>query len=247
MTRLRADRLLLARGLAKSRTQAQALVMAGQVVSGETRIDKPGQLLAEDAPLRLKEGALPRYVSRGGEKLAAALGAFRIDPTGLACADLGASTGGFTDCLLQHGAARVHACDVGRGQLDPRIARDPRVVVHDRVNVRALRPEELGEQVALCTLDLSFISLRLVFPAVAALLASGGRMVALVKPQFEVGRARVGRGGVVRDPEARAQAIREVAAAAEQRRFVVEGVIDSPLRGPAGNLEALLVARRAIE
>ncbi len=218
--------------------------MAGQVVGGEERIDKPGRLVDADLPLRLKAGAADRYVSRGGLKLEAALDGFRLDPSGLVCADLGASTGGFTDCLLQRGAARVHACDVGRGQLDPKIARDPRVAVHDRTNVRHLDVAILGEPVDLCTADLSFISLDRVLPAAAAIVKPGGRLVALVKPQFEVGRAHVEKGGVVRDPEARARAIAAIEASAAACGFRVDGVVDSPIRGPAGNLEALLVATR---
>jgi 23S rRNA (cytidine1920-2'-O)/16S rRNA (cytidine1409-2'-O)-methyltransferase len=242
--RRRIDQLLVERGLAPSRTKAQALVMAGQVVAADQRIDKPGQLVDEAAELRLKTGATLRYVSRGGLKLEAALDRFAIDVTGLVCADLGASTGGFSDCLLQRGAARVHACDVGYGQLDPKIAKDPRVVVHDRINVRQLAPADLGETVAFCCLDLSFISLRLVLPAAKAILEPGGRLVALVKPQFEAGAENVGKGGVVRDPAVRAEAIAGVVRAAEALGFRIDGTIDAPIRGPAGNLEALLVATR---
>jgi 23S rRNA (cytidine1920-2'-O)/16S rRNA (cytidine1409-2'-O)-methyltransferase len=196
--RQRADLLLVERGLAESRAKAQALVMAGAVVagdaaSGEARVEKPGQLLDPDVPLRVKEGAAPqRYVSRGALKLEKGLEVFPVDPAGLLCADLGASTGGFTDLLLQRGAARVHAVDVGYGQLHPRLRADPRVVVHERMNARLLGPGALGEDVDLVVGDLSFISLRLVLPAVKALLRPGGRAILLVKPQFEVGKGEVG-------------------------------------------------------
>ncbi|MHB8420511.1 MAG: TlyA family RNA methyltransferase [Myxococcales bacterium] len=247
MARKRIDLLLVERGLAPSRAKAQALLLAGQVVAGEARVDKPGQLVDEGAELRLKAGAVLRYVSRGGLKLEAALDRFGIDPAGLACADLGASTGGFTDCLLQRGAAWVHACDVGRGQLDPKIAADPRVAVHDRMNVRAISPGDLGGKVDLVTADLSFISLTVVLPAVKAVLKPGGRLVALVKPQFEAGRAQVGKGGVVRDEAARAAAIDRVVQAARALGLAIEGTMDAPIRGPAGNLEALLAARAPID
>jgi 23S rRNA (cytidine1920-2'-O)/16S rRNA (cytidine1409-2'-O)-methyltransferase len=242
LARRRIDLLLVERGLAPTRSKAQALLLAGQVVVDDRRVDKPGQLCNEECAIRLKAGAALRYVSRGGLKLEAALEHFGIDVKGLFCADLGASTGGFTDCLLQRGAARVHACDVGRGQLDPRLARDPRVVVHDRVNARYLTPELLGERVALCTIDASFISLEKLLPAARGLLDAGGTLVALIKPQFEVGRGAVGRGGVVRDPVARSAAIDAVVAGAERLGFRPLGTLDSPIKGPAGNVEALLAA-----
>lgn len=240
--RMRIDQALVERGFAPTRTKAQALILAGEVVADDRRVDKPGTLVSIDATLRLKGGPALRYVSRGGLKLEAALDRFGIDPAGRLCADLGASTGGFTDCLLQRGAARVHACDVGYGQLDPRLATDPRVVVHDRGNVRRLSPTDLGEQVDLCTIDVSFISLRLVLPAARSLIRAGGELVALVKPQFEVGPAHVGKGGVVRDAGARARAIDDIAEAAGRLGFEVRGTMDCPVHGPAGNVEALLWA-----
>jgi 23S rRNA (cytidine1920-2'-O)/16S rRNA (cytidine1409-2'-O)-methyltransferase len=240
--RRRIDLLLVERGLAPTRTKAQALLLAGQVVVDDRRVDKPGRLCDPESAIRLKAGAALRYVSRGGLKLEAALDHFDLAVAGLCCADLGASTGGFTDCLLQRGAARVHACDVGRGQLDPRLARDPRVVVHDRVNARYLTPEFLGERVAFCTIDASFISLAKLLPAARSILEPEGTLVALIKPQFEVGRGAVGRGGVVRDPEARAAAVATAVASAERLGFRARGTIDSPVKGPAGNVEALLVA-----
>ena len=242
--RQRADLLLVERGLAASRTQAQALVMAGAVVAGESRVEKPGQLLAPDVPLRIKEGAAPqRYVSRGALKLEKALDALPVDPAGLVCADLGASTGGFTDLLLQRGAVRVHAVDVGYGQLHPKLRGDPRVVVHERVNARLLEAGGLGEDLDLVVGDLSFISLRLVLPAVKALLRPDGRAILLVKPQFEVGKGEVGKGGVVREDGKRLAALRGVEAAARELGFEVLGHAESPIAGPAGNREWLLGLR----
>ena len=240
----RIDVLLVERGLAETRARAQALVMAGAIVAGESRVDKPGQLVDPDLPLRVKEDAAPRrYVSRGALKLEKALEAFSVDPRGAICADLGASTGGFTDLLLQRGATRVHAVDVGYGQLHPRLRGDPRVVVRERENARYLTPEALGERVDLVTADLSFISLRLVLPAVKALLRPGGRAVLLVKPQFEVGKGEVGKGGVVRDDAKRRAALAEVESAAVALGFTVLGEAESPIEGPAGNREWLLALR----
>jgi 23S rRNA (cytidine1920-2'-O)/16S rRNA (cytidine1409-2'-O)-methyltransferase len=220
--------------------------MAGAVVAGERRVDKPGQLVAPDIELRVKEGAAPRrYVSRGAQKLVRALDEFAVDPRGKVCVDLGASTGGFTDLLLQRGAARVHAVDVGYGQLHPRLRADQRVVVRERENARHLTAEALGERVDLATADLSFISLRLVLPAIRSVLKRGGEAVLLVKPQFEVGKGEVGKGGVVRDEAKRRQALDSVKAAAEELGFEVLGEAESPIEGPAGNREWLLVLRAA--
>jgi 23S rRNA (cytidine1920-2'-O)/16S rRNA (cytidine1409-2'-O)-methyltransferase len=242
--RQRIDLLLVERGLAESRTKAQALVMAGAVVVGEARVDKPGALVDPDAPVRLKEDAAPRrYVSRGALKLERALEAFPVDPRGRTCADLGASTGGFTDVLLQRGAAKVYAVDVGYGQLHPRIRGDPRVVVRERENARTLSAASLGERVDLVVGDLSFISLRLVLPAVKDVLKPGGEAVLLVKPQFEVGKGEVGKGGVVRDEAKRRAALESVASAARQLGFEVVGEAESPIEGPAGNREWLLALR----
>ena len=242
----RIDLLLVEKGLAASRAQAQALVMAGAVVAGEARVDKPGQLVDPGLPLRVKEDAAPqRFVSRGGLKLEKALQVFPVDPRGSACADLGASTGGFTDLLLQRGAARVHAVDVGYGQLHPRLRGDPRVRVRERENARLLTRRALGEQVDLVTGDLSFISLRLVLPAVKEILRPGGDAILLVKPQFEVGKGEVGRGGVVRDEAKRRAALEQVKAAARELGFEVSGEAESPIQGPAGNREWLLWLRLA--
>ena len=240
----RVDLLLVEKGLAASRTQAQALVMAGAVVAGEQRVDKPGQLVDPDLPLRVKEDAAPqRYVSRGALKLERALAEFPVDPRGKVCADLGASTGGFTDLLLQRGAAKVFAVDVGYGQLHPKLRADPRVVVRERENARHLDAASLGGPVDLVTGDLSFISLRLVLPAVKALLRSGGAAVLLVKPQFEVGKGEVGKGGVVRDDAQRRAALEQVKDAARGLGFEVVGEAESPVEGPAGNREWLLGLR----
>ncbi len=239
----RLDVLLVQAGLAPTRARAQALVLSGQVVVGEARVDKPGTRVAVDAPLRLKGEVLP-YVSRGGLKLRHALRHFGLSVAGCVAADIGSSTGGFTDCLLQAGAVRVHAVDVGYGQLHETLRRDARVLSHERTNARFLLPDALGEAVDVLVVDVSFISLTLVLPAVLPLLRPGGHLVALVKPQFEVGKGRVGKGGVVRDEAARAEAMQRVARAVEALGLLLLGVTDSPLLGPAGNREALLAARK---
>lgn len=239
----RIDKLLVERGLAESRTKAQALIMAGQVLVAEQRVDKAGTLVDVSLPIRIKGDAL-RYVSRGALKLEAALDHFGIDPQGWRCADLGASTGGFTDLLLQRGAAEVAAIDVGYGQLHPKLRSDPRVRVYERMNARTVKLDEVGGMpFDLVVMDLSFISLQLVLPAAKALLAPQGQMVMLVKPQFEVGRERVERGGVVRDARTRQEAIDGVAAFCREIGLDVIGIVDSPVAGPAGNVEALLWAR----
>jgi 23S rRNA (cytidine1920-2'-O)/16S rRNA (cytidine1409-2'-O)-methyltransferase len=231
MAKKRLDILLVERGLAESRAQAQALVMAGRVRG----YDKAGQQVAEDAELELI--APPPYVSRGGGKLARGLDAFGVDPAGRDCLDLGASTGGFTDVLLQRGAARVVAVDVGYGQLHPKLRDDPRVTVLERTNARALTALPFAPSLVVC--DVSFISVRLVLPPAFALAAPGWEAVVLVKPQFEAGRAEAGRG-VVRDPAVRARTVREVAEAALAWGARPAGVVDSGLPGPKGNREFLL-------
>jgi len=243
MARRRADLLVQLRGLAESRSKAQALILAGEVVAGDHRVDKPGQLLDEAVELRLKSGEALKYVSRGGAKLEHALERFGLDPKGLVCCDLGASTGGFTDVLLQRGALRVHAVDVGYGQLHPRLRGDPRVVVHERVNARSLSPPMLGEKCGAAVADLSFISLRLVLPALASVLEPRAWCAALVKPQFEAGRDEVGKGGVVRDPEVHERVVEDVQGALRGLGFAVLGVTPSPLLGPAGNREFLVAGR----
>jgi 23S rRNA (cytidine1920-2'-O)/16S rRNA (cytidine1409-2'-O)-methyltransferase len=240
--RTRVDTLLVARGLAESRERAQRLVMAGLVFAGGARVAKPGHRLPEDAVLEVRGEDHP-YVSRGGVKLAAALEAAAIDVTDAVAVDVGASTGGFTDCLLQHGARRVYAVDVGYGQLAWKLRTDPRVVPLERTNVRQLTPASFPEPLDLAVVDASFISLRLVLPVVAALVRSGGLVVALVKPQFEVGKGRVGKGGVVRDPALHAAVLREIEDFARGLGLGVEYTLPSPILGPAGNREFLLILR----
>jgi 23S rRNA (cytidine1920-2'-O)/16S rRNA (cytidine1409-2'-O)-methyltransferase len=209
--RRRLDLLLVERGLAESRARAQALIMAGLVFSGDRRLDKPGMLLEEDAALAVKGRDHP-WVSRGGLKLAHALDRFGIDPAGLVCLDVGASTGGFTDVLLSRDAARVYAVDVGRGQLAWKLRVDPRVVLMERVNVRDLTRALITEPIDLVVCDVSFISLTLALPAALTLAAPGARLVALIKPQFEAGRAHVGRGGIIRDPDVRREVCERISA-----------------------------------
>jgi 23S rRNA (cytidine1920-2'-O)/16S rRNA (cytidine1409-2'-O)-methyltransferase len=236
--------LLVERGLAESRAKAQALVLAGQVFSGERRLDKPGQAVAPDTPLDLRGAGSP-YVSRGGGKLAHGLDHFGIDPKGMVALDVGASTGGFTDVLLQRGAARVYAVDVGHGQFDWRLRNEPKVVVLERTNARHLSPDLIPEPIDLVVCDASFISLRLVLPAALQLTRPGAGLVALIKPQFEVGKGRVGKGGVVRDPALHEEVCAEVARwLAEEQGWQVQGITPSPITGPKGNREFLIAARK---
>ena len=243
--RVRLDQLILERGLAESRSRAQALLIGGRVRVGEgdgARLDrKPGDLVDPGTPIEVE--APEPYVSRGGHKLAAALDAFGIDPEGRVCLDVGASTGGFTDVLLQRGARRVYAVDVGRGQLADRLRHDPRVVSMERTNARTLSPDSLPERVALATVDVSFISLRLVLGPVAAMFdLAGGDLVALVKPQFEAGKGETDEG-VVRDPAVHARVVRDVTGAAVELGLQPAGEIPSPILGPEGNREFLLHLR----
>jgi 23S rRNA (cytidine1920-2'-O)/16S rRNA (cytidine1409-2'-O)-methyltransferase len=231
--KIRLDLLVNRRGLAESREQAKALIMAGQVRVGGRVVDKPGTRVPLDAVVEVEEG-LP-YVSRGGVKLAAALDAFRLDVTGKVVADVGASTGGFTDCLLQRGATRVYALDVGYGQLAWKLRQDPRVVVMERVNARYL--ESLPEKVDLVTVDVSFISLLLVLPAVSGWLKPQAEVITLVKPQFEAGRQQVGKGGVVRDREVHRQVLARIANWGVSNGLTICGMMPSPIAGPAGNVE----------
>jgi 23S rRNA (cytidine1920-2'-O)/16S rRNA (cytidine1409-2'-O)-methyltransferase len=215
--------------------------MAGRVLVGERRVEKASETFAPDAPLRVRGGDDPaaRYVGRGGLKLERALVEFQIDPSGFVCLDVGASTGGFTDCLLQHGASRVVALDVGHNQIDWRLRTDPRVEVREGVNARHLKAEEFTERFDLVTMDVSFISATKILPALVRLLKQGGRVVVLVKPQFEVGRGEVGKGGIVRDPEQHARVVAEVNASALALGLRVGGVTDSPIKGADGNREFL--------
>jgi len=242
--RERADRLLVARDLAESRARAQALILAGVVFCGEARVDKAGQMLAEDAPLEVRGRDHP-WVSRGGLKLVQGLDHFAIDPTGLTCLDVGASTGGFTDVLLNRGAAKVYAVDVGHGQLAWKLRNDPRVVVLERTNARYLTRAEVPEPVELIVCDASFIGLETLLPAALALAAAGARLIALIKPQFEVGKGQVGKGGVVREPELhQAVCARIEVWLGAQAGWRVLGQTESPILGPEGNKEFLIAAAR---
>lgn len=247
--RQRADQLLVERGLVPSRARAQSLIMAGAVFVGERRVDKPGDSIPSDAPLTVRGEDHP-YVSRGGVKLSGALERFGVDPRGRTCLDVGASTGGFTDCLLQRGAAKVYAVDVGYGQLHDKLRRDPRVVSLERTNARTLTAAQLGlasadaSDVELVVVDASFIGLEKLLPAIVPLMRAGAELVALVKPQFQVGRDEVGKGGVVRDDAARLRVTEEVAAAARALGLDVLGDMDCVIAGPEGNRERFLWARR---
>ena len=233
--RERLDVLLVERGHASSRAQAQALIRAGRVRVAEVVVDKPGTQIPSDAAIEVSSP--PRYVSRGGDKLEAALTAFGVDPQDKVCVDVGASTGGFTDCLLQHGARRVYAVDVGHGQLDWKLRNDPRVTVREGLNARSLLPEDIGERVDLATVDVAFISLRLVLPPLSSIVKPGGDVMALVKPQFEAGREAV-RRGVVRDPAVHQAVVEGITAfVREELGWTVRGTVPSPLLGPAGNRE----------
>lgn len=226
-----------------TRSKAQALIHAGQVFDANgVRLDKPGLQIPDDLPIEVRQG--PRFVSRGGDKLQAAFDAFAIDVTGEVAIDAGASTGGFTDCLLQHGAVRVYAVDVGYGQLAWELRQDPRVVVMERCNVRHLAPDALPERPSFFTADCSFISLRLILPPLCGLLAENPRGVALIKPQFEAGRGQVGKGGVVRDERVHAAVVEEICAEAQGLGFTQIDVIPSPLLGPSGNREFLAFLRK---
>jgi 23S rRNA (cytidine1920-2'-O)/16S rRNA (cytidine1409-2'-O)-methyltransferase len=240
--RVRADLALVDQGLAPSREKARALILAGEVLAGDRPIVKAGDLVDEGAELRLRSAPMP-YVSRGGVKLAHALEVFGVDVRGAVALDVGASTGGFTDCLLQRGAARVYCVDVGQGQLDWKVASDARVRVLDRVNIRLAPADLLPEPVDVVVVDVSFISLRLVLPALRPLAKPGAPVVVLVKPQFEVGRADVGKGGIVRDDAARARALAEVRAAAAALGYQVGADTVSPITGGKGNIEYLLALR----
>jgi 23S rRNA (cytidine1920-2'-O)/16S rRNA (cytidine1409-2'-O)-methyltransferase len=239
--RERIDKLLVERGLAESRTKAQAMVMAGVVLVNEQRVEKPSDQFPTDSPIRIKRADDPtsRYVGRGGLKLEAALNHFQIRVHGLTCLDVGASTGGFTDCLLQNGAAKVFAIDVGHNQIDWRFRNDPRVEVREGVNARYLQPQDFPVQFDLAVIDVSFISVTKVLPAIVSLLRAGASLVTLIKPQFEVGRGEVGSGGIVRDEEKRVRVVEEVNQFASTQGLRVEGVIQSPITGAEGNVEYL--------
>jgi 23S rRNA (cytidine1920-2'-O)/16S rRNA (cytidine1409-2'-O)-methyltransferase len=233
--RQRLDLLMVEKGIVESREKARAMIMAGEVLVDNKSIDKPGTKVDAQAEITVK--SKPRFVSRGGDKLAAALDTFPIDVSGRTCADVGASTGGFTDCLLQYGAARVYAIDVGYGQIAYALRQDSRVIVMERTNARYV--EALPEPVDLVVVDASFISLRLLLPAIRNWLTSNADVIALIKPQFEAGQQDVGKGGVVKDVRVHERVLREVLTFAQSEGFAVRGLIRSPLKGPAGNVEFL--------
>jgi len=239
MQRERIDKLLVDRGLADSRTKAQALVMAGAVLVNEQLVKKPSELFSSDANIRIKADATSRYVSRGGVKLEAALREFQIDVSGLVCLDVGASTGGFTDCLLQHGARKVVAIDVGHNQMDWKVRHDPRVDPREGVNARYLAAADFDGAFDLATIDVSFISATKILPAVVPLLNASGRIITLVKPQFEVGKGEVGKGGIVKDPTQHQRVIAEVNSVAKSLGLSIGGVIESPIQGAEWNIEFL--------
>ena len=241
--RPRLDEALVARGLAENRTRARALIMAGLVYAGERRLDKAGMAVADDLAIEVRGKEHP-WVSRGGVKLAHALDSFAIDPNGLVALDIGASTGGFTDVLLTRGARKVYAVDVGHGQLHWKLRNDPRVAVLERTNARTLDGASIPESPALIMCDASFIGLETVLPAALALAAPAATLVALIKPQFEVGKGRVGKGGVVRDPALHEEVCERIRAWLAAQGWTVLGLTESPILGPEGNKEFLIAARR---
>ena len=238
MGKTRLDVLLVEKGLSESREKAKALIMSGVVFVDGARSDKPGMSVNDDSEIEVRGNTL-KYVSRGGLKLEKALAFFGVSPEGKICIDCGASTGGFTDCLLQNGAVKVYSVDVGYGQLAWSIRSDPRVVVMERTNVRYLTPDKLSDMPSLAVIDVSFISLRIVLPAVKELLDSSGQVLCLIKPQFEAGREKVGKKGVVRDKAVHKEVLDEFIINAENSGFTVLGITFSPVRGPEGNIEYL--------
>ena len=234
----RLDVLLVEQGYAETRSKAQAIIMSGQVYVNDQKADKPGTAYEEGVALEVRGASCP-YVSRGGLKLEKALRDFGVDPTGYVCSDSGASTGGFTDCLLQQGARKVFAIDVGYGQLDWKIRSDPRVVVMERTNVRYVTPEQLGEPLDLSVIDVSFISLRIVLPVVKTFLKPTGQVLCLIKPQFEAGKDKVGKKGVVRDPQTHKEVLDDFLSLATETEFQILGLTFSPVKGPEGNIEFL--------
>jgi len=241
--RERIDKLLVSKGLADSRTKAQALVMAGVVLVDNQRVEKPSDQFLPDAPIRIKDADNPasKYVGRGGLKLEAALREFHVDATGLTCLDVGASTGGFTDCLLQHGAGRVIAIDVGHNQIDWKLRQDSRVDVREGVNARYLQPEDFQSLFDLIVVDVSFISLTKVLAALVPLMKAEAKLIALIKPQFEVGRGEVGSGGIVRDPGQHERVVQEVIEFAQTVGLSCERLMESPIHGVEGNIEFLVL------
>lgn len=244
--KIRIDVLLVERGLAATRSKAQALVMAGEVLVNENKVAKPSETFPENAVIRIKSGGdVSRYVSRGGLKLVAALQAFNIDPNGKKCIDIGSSTGGFTDCLLQHGASQVTAIDSGTNQLDWKLRSDERVDVRENTNARFLSPDEFPAKFDIAVMDVSFISVTKVIPAVFDLLAGEGRLIVLIKPQFEVGKGEVGKGGIVREPEKHQRVIDEIVRFVSGFEMNYIGTIDSPITGAEGNKEFLAAWKKS--
>lgn len=244
--KIRLDVLLVERGFQESRQKAQAVIMAGSVFVSGQRVDKPGTAVPEDAPIEVRGNVL-RYVSRGGLKLEKAMQMWPISLDGKICADIGASTGGFTDCMLQNGAKKVYAVDVGYGQLDWKLRNDPRVVCLERTNARYLSHEEVPDELDFASIDVSFISLKLIFPALYGLLRDGGEIACLIKPQFEAGREKVGKKGVVRDPAVHLEVLEHFLEHAKENNFTVLGITYSPIRGPEGNIEYLGYLRKSEE
>jgi len=245
MQRERIDKILVDRGLADSRTKAQALVMAGAVLVDEQLVRKPSELFHSEANIRIKAEATSRYVSRGGVKLEAALREFQIDVSGLVCLDIGSSTGGFTDCLLQHDARKVVAIDVGHNQIDWKLRNDPRIELREGINARYLTPSDFDEKFDLVTIDVSFISATKILPSIVPLLKDDARTITLIKPQFEVGKGEVGKGGIVKDPAQHQRVIAEVNQATESLGLRTIGVIESPIQGANGNIEFLALYDRS--
>lgn len=231
----RLDLLMVERGLAPTREKARGMIMAGEVTVDGILVDKPGSRFTDQVMIAVR--SRQRFVSRGGDKLLHALQTFDVDPAGRVCADVGASTGGFTDCLLQHGAGRVYALDVGYGQLDFSLRQNPRVIAIERTNARYV--ERLAEPISLAVIDASFISLKLLLPVICGWLTPEADVIPLIKPQFEAGKAEVGKGGVVKDPQVHRRVLSEILAAAVERGFTVRGLVRSPILGPAGNVEFL--------
>ncbi|MBF0303657.1 MAG: TlyA family RNA methyltransferase [Desulfamplus sp.] len=246
--KIRLDVLLVEKGLAQSRERAQALIMAGSILVNDLIIDKAGTRINADAEISFKgsgknrDGDIP-YVSRGGLKLAKALTHLELDVTGMTCLDIGASTGGFTDCLLQAGAEKVYAVDVGYGQMDWSLRQNPKVVVIERTNIRHMPYQTIGQTVDLITVDTSFISLKIVVPAAEKFMRSGTLIFALIKPQFEAGKDRIGKGGIVRDPVVRADIVKEIELFFRQRGYETGDIIESPIKGPKGNVEFIISMR----
>lgn len=239
--KLRLDQLLYKKGITESRQKARALILEGKVIVNGQKIEKPGTLVEETAEITISGEALP-YISRGGLKLESALKEFSVDVKDKVAMDIGAGTGGFTDCLLQHGAKRVYAVDVGYGQLAWKLRTDPRVIPIERTNIRYMPREKIPEEIDIATVDVSFISLKLVIPKVLEFLKPRGEIIALIKPQFEVGKDEVDRGGVIKDPEKRKKVVQEIKNFFESLNLKVTGIIQSPIAGQKGNIEYLIYA-----